>query len=329
MIMISILAFSMFGMLVYVPATIGLTARMRVTKWDRAWGEVVYLGYQIGLWLANAIVAGIVGGPSYCSERLYESGKAGGSRKYSYEPITSIQTLCNGFSAQIALSSIHVAAMLLWVWWIYKTVTKLSLRKSASNPETSLWNVSVGELMRRDIRFDTRKYDEEGGAEGNHGVTPFITHIQSPGTSDQLQSESRDTTLRNGTVEPERDVGPYIPPPPYQNSYDNDNGNNNHPSTGISPTSDNNSHNHSLGHSSSPTNTSSTAPLNPNPNSNPSHSSYDHGLSLTDRDRTATSPSTYTHSPSEQYGSQRRTSLRRAMDEKEDSKDVIRRALLR
>ncbi|WWC73177.1 uncharacterized protein I206_107143 [Kwoniella pini CBS 10737] len=299
-VMILILAISVFAMLVYVPATIGLTARLKVTQWDRAWGEVVYLVFQATLWLANAIVGGIVGGPSYCSERLYELGKIGGTSKYSYEPITSIQTLCNGFSAQIALSSIHVVALLLWIWWIYKTVTKLSLRKSASNPEKSLWNISVGELMRRDIRYN-RKYDEE---ESPNGVTPFVILPQSPNSQDEQITS-------NVSVEPERDIGPYIPPPPYQNSYESTSPRNIIPETP------------------SLTNINSASPINPNYASDaripqsPTNESTSEGT-----DPMVTSPSTQTVVKNEQQIEQR-TTLRRAMDEKEDSKDVIRRALQR
>ncbi|KAK6904401.1 hypothetical protein I204_06995 [Kwoniella mangroviensis CBS 8886] len=245
----------MFGMLVYVPATIGLTARRKQTKWDRAWGEVVYLGYQAGLYLANSIVAGVVGGPSYCSERLYESGRTSGVRKYPYEPIGSIRIICNAIL----------------------------------NP-----------YERRDT-------------EGN--ITPFV----------QTQQEGEEQ-------EPERDIGPYIPPPPYQCSY-NDGGQGSSPTDptdgdayrGVSPTI---STFHDYSHSppegddvqlTSPStsnyqnsnNDSSDSPLSPTMIEIVNHKMTRHQQNL----------------PQNHNQSETRTSLRRVMDEKEDSKEVVRRAL--
>ncbi|OCF54465.1 hypothetical protein L486_08013 [Kwoniella mangroviensis CBS 10435] len=236
--MVSIQAFAMFGMLIYVPATIGLTARRKQTKWDRAWGEVVFLGYQAGLYLANSIVAGVVGGPSYCSERLYESGRTSGVRKYPYEPIGSIRIICN---------AIH---------------------------------------------------NKKGKSRSLKGM----------------------------------DIGPYIPPPPYQYSY-NDGGQGSSPTDptdgdayrGVSPTI---STFHDYSHSppqgddvqlTSPStsnyqnsnNDSSDSPLSPTMTEIVNHKMTRHQQNL----------------PQNHNQSETRTSLRRVMDEKEDSKEVVRRAL--
>ncbi|WWC97869.1 hypothetical protein V866_004756 [Kwoniella sp. B9012] len=310
----------MFGMLVYVPATIGLTARRKETKWDRAWGEVVYLGYQAGLYLANSIVAGIVGGPSYCSERLYESGRTSGVRKYPYEPIGSIRMLCNTMSAQIALSCIHVVSLLIWIWWIYKIITKLSLSKSEiSQNNKKLWNVSVGELMRRNVRLNPY---ERRDTEGN--ITPFVH------TTSNQQQEGEEQ-------EPERDNGPYIPPPPYQYSY-NDGGRGTSPTElmdgtrtdigtyqGVSPTI-------STSHGDSQSPLRSDGVQTTSPSTSNYQNSNDDG---TDSPLSPTMTEIVNHKmnrhqqnlPHNHNQSERRTSLRRVMDEKEDSKEVVRRAL--
>ncbi|WVW79238.1 hypothetical protein I302_101204 [Kwoniella bestiolae CBS 10118] len=307
MTMISIQAFAVFGMLVYVPATIGLTARRKQTKWDRAWGEVVYLGYEGGLYLANAIVSGIVGGPSSCSSRLYESGKSGGTRKYPYEPIGSINLFCNTMSAQIALSSLHVVGLLIWGYWIYKIITKLSLSKSeVTQTNRKLWNVSVGELMRRNLSVNSyERRDHEA-------ITPFV----------HTQAEERERER-----EPERDVGPYIPPPPYQHSYGDDEGQS--PVDGTALSSNNGD---------SPTNAYSVLRSG---NYGASSSSND-ASTYVSSDGTPLSPTMtgivehkMNRSRQEQQQQQQqqhqqqppRSSLRRAMDEKENSKDVVRRVL--
>ncbi|WVR09130.1 hypothetical protein IAU60_006192 [Kwoniella sp. DSM 27419] len=382
--------------LVYVPATLILNAKGRKTRWDRVRGEVVYLGLQAIVWLAAAISAGISGGPGYCNRALYQSGLQ--ASQYSFNDRLAVTQYCDTMSAVIALSSLHAAAMGLWIWWLVRVVTRVSLDKSEESAR-DLWKVSTGEIMRRDTRehhyrhyrHERRSEGEDVGSDGRPptqrtgAVTPYapgdsprsptsdlerglvgLGSVTAPSQGEgTLMVESGTTPVtRQRTAESERiiaepevDHGPYIPPPPYQPHYALRGATT---GVGVGATSQGTAPPvPSLGGAVSTSPTASTRRPLPVPPIHASSSTQGHDTMTTTESATSTyDPSTATTtstfdpnttgattntslvSPVDQMVDMRQPTeeerlvmqhytLRRVLDEKEDSKEIIRRALQR
>ncbi|OCF40250.1 hypothetical protein I317_05944 [Kwoniella heveanensis CBS 569] len=173
---------SLISALSYVPAALVLSARGKESRYDGAKREVGFLVFHAITGLAGAILAGVTGGPAYCSRLYYLQGLNSSDSSFSWNAIVSVQRYCDTMSAIIALACLECAGSLLWIWWIRKVIFRLSYEKSELGNERKLWKTSVSEIMRRDLR------DPIGGGAGHHGghgVTPFV---HEPGELERAQT---------------------------------------------------------------------------------------------------------------------------------------------
>ncbi|WVQ93293.1 hypothetical protein IAU59_000361 [Kwoniella sp. CBS 9459] len=159
---------STISALSYVPAALVISVRGKESSYDGARREVGFLIFHSITGLAGAILAGVTGGPAYCSRLYYLRGLNSSDSSFSWNAIVSVQRYCDTMSAIIALACLECAGSLLWIYWLRKVITRLSYEKSELGNERKLWKTSVSEIMRRDLR------DPIGGGGIGQGVTPFV-----------------------------------------------------------------------------------------------------------------------------------------------------------
>ncbi|WVF65644.1 hypothetical protein IAT40_000375 [Kwoniella sp. CBS 6097] len=201
---------STISALSYVPAALVLSIRGKESPYDGAKREVGFLIFHSITGLAGAILAGVTGGPAYCSRLYYLQGLNSSDSSFSWNAIVSVQRYCDTMSAIIALACLECAGSLLWIYWVRKVITRLSYEKSELGNERKLWKTSVSEIMRRDLR------DPVGGGpggHGGHGVTPFVQEageLERAQTTRQPSISTVQTQSRNPSLVPGQQGGPSL-----------------------------------------------------------------------------------------------------------------------